>query len=185
MSGNNIKGTQEVLKDNECERGNVVNRPPIPYVPPVDPHEKQGTEQIKVKLPDGTHFQMSAFRAGNNEEYIEHVILVLRLLDQKGIKFDILKAFKVVKEIAKKLEPLATPLPSDAAKSVKEEQKLQMSVATEELQTARDGAIVDPASIWFEVVELPLVRRLKTTQVNGRELLVAEEIFDKSSDCIA
>ena len=138
-----------------------------------------------MKLLDGTHFQMSAFRAGNNEEYIEHVILVLRLLDQKGIKFDILKAFKVVKEIAKKLEPLATPLPSDAAKSVKEEQKLQMSVGTEELQTTRDGAIMDPASSWFEVVELPLVRRLKTTQVNGRELLVAKEIFDKSSDCIA
>jgi hypothetical protein len=48
MSGNNIKGTQEVLKDNECERGNVVNRPPIPYVPPVDPPEMWDTEQIKV-----------------------------------------------------------------------------------------------------------------------------------------
>ena len=44
------------------------------------------------------------------------------LLDQKGTKSDILKAFKVVKEIAKKLKPLATPLPSDAAKLVKEEQ---------------------------------------------------------------
>jgi len=143
MSGNNIKGTQEVLKDNECERGNVVNRPPIPYVPPIDPHEKPDTKQIKVKLPDGTHFQMSAFRAGNNGEYIEHVISVLRLLDQKGSKSDILKAFKVVKEITYKLEPLATPLPSDAAESVKEEQKLQMSVATEELQTTRDGAIAE------------------------------------------
>jgi hypothetical protein len=45
--------------------------------------------------------------------------------------------------------------------------------------------MIDPASSWFEIVELTLVRRLKTTQVNGRELLVAEEIFDKSSDCIA
>ena len=132
MSGNNIKGTQEVLKDNECERGNVVNRPPIPYVPPTDPYKKRDTEQIKVKLPDGTHFQMSAFRAGNNEEYIEHVISVLCLLDQKGIKSDILKAFNAVKEIAKKLEPLATPLPTNATKSVKEERKLQMSIVTPE-----------------------------------------------------
>ena len=143
MSGNNVKGTQEVLKDNECERGNVVNRPPIPYVPPVDPHKKRDTKQIKVNLPDGTHFQMSAFWARNNEEYIENVISVLRLLDQKGIKSDMLKAFKVVEEVAKKLKPLATPLPSDASKLVKEEQKLQMSVVTEELQTARDGAIVE------------------------------------------
>jgi len=43
---------------------------------------------------------------------------VLRLLDQKGIKFDILKAFKVVEEIAKKLKPLTKPLPADASKSV-------------------------------------------------------------------
>jgi len=69
---------------------------------------------------------MSAFRAGNNEEYIKHVISVLRLLDQKEIKSGILKAFNAVKEIAKKLEPLAAPLPSDATKSVKGERKLQM-----------------------------------------------------------
>ena len=57
----------------------------------------------------------------------------------------------------------------------------------------KDGSIIDfmvltmidPASSWFEIVELPLVRRLKTTQVNDRESLVADEIFKKSSDCIA
>ena len=57
----------------------------------------------------------------------------------------------------------------------------------------KDGTVIDfmvltmigPASSWFEIVELPLVRQLKTTQVNGRELLDAEEIFEKSSDCIA
>ena len=143
MSGNNVKGTQEGLKDNECERGSIVNQPPLPYVPPVDLHKKRDTKQIKVKLPDGTHFQMSAFWAGNNEEYIKHVISVLCLLDQKGIKTDILRAFKVVKEIAKKLKPLATPLPTDATKSVKEERKLQVSTVTEDLQRAREGAIAE------------------------------------------
>ena len=66
---------------------------------------------------------MSAFRAGNNEDYIEHIISMLCLLDQKGTKTDILKAFKVVKEATKKLEPLATALPSDATKAEKEERK--------------------------------------------------------------
>ncbi len=84
-------------------------------------HHEDECAVLFVPLPDGTHFQMSAFRAGNNGEYIEHVISVLRLLDQKGSKSDILKAFKVVKEITYKLEPLATPLPTDATKSVKEE----------------------------------------------------------------
>jgi hypothetical protein len=121
MSGNNIKGTQEGLKDSKCERGNIINRLPIPYVPPADHHKKRDSEQIKVKLHDRTHFSMSAFRAGNNEDYIEHVILMLCLLDQKGTKIDILKSFKVVKDATKKLKPLATALPSNATKSEKEE----------------------------------------------------------------
>ena len=45
--------------------------------------------------------------------------------------------------------------------------------------------MIDPAFSWFEIVELPLVRRLKTFSVDGRELLASEEIFNKSSDCIA
>ncbi len=52
-------------------------RPPIPYVPPTDLHEKQETEQIKVELPDGTKFQMPTYGSGNNEEYLVHVIAVL------------------------------------------------------------------------------------------------------------
>jgi hypothetical protein len=45
--------------------------------------------------------------------------------------------------------------------------------------------MIDPASSWFEIVELPLVQRLKTITVDGRESLASEEIFDKSSDRIA
>jgi hypothetical protein len=44
--------------------------------------------------------------------------------------------------------------------------------------------MIDPASSWFEIVESPLVRRLKTTTGDGRESLASEEIFDKSSDRI-
>ena len=138
-----VKGTQEGLKDSKYKRGNVINWPPIPYAPPVDHHEKQDSEQIKVKFPDGTHFLMSAFCAGNNEDYIEHVISMLHLLDQKGTKTNILKAFKVVKEATKKLKPLTTALPSDATKLEKEERKLQITTVTEDLQKAREGAVTE------------------------------------------
>ncbi len=61
------------------------------------------------------------------------------------------------------------------------------------LLKGKDGSVIDfmaltmidPASNWFEIVELPLVRGLKTTTVDGRELLASKEIFDKSSDWIA
>ena len=45
--------------------------------------------------------------------------------------------------------------------------------------------MIDPATSWFKVVELPLVRRLKTITFNGKESSIVEEIFDKTSECIA
>ncbi len=57
----------------------------------------------------------------------------------------------------------------------------------------KDGMIIDfmaltminPATSWFEVVELPLVRRLKTITVNGKESSIVEEIFDETFERIA
>jgi len=36
--------------------------------------------------------------------------------------------------------------------------------------------MIDPASSWFEIVELPVVDRQRTMNVNGRELLTNDEI---------
>jgi hypothetical protein len=43
----------------------------------------------------------------------------------------------------------------------------------------------DPASSSFETAELPVVERLRQQTVNGKELLIADEIFDKTSEGIA
>ncbi len=45
--------------------------------------------------------------------------------------------------------------------------------------------MIDPTSSWFEIVELPLVSRLTTTLVNGKEKVNEELIFNKSSNQIA
>jgi hypothetical protein len=45
--------------------------------------------------------------------------------------------------------------------------------------------MIDPATSWFKVVELLLVRRLNTKKVNGKESSIREEIFDKTSEHIA
>jgi hypothetical protein len=42
--------------------------------------------------------------------------------------------------------------------------------------------MIDPASSWFEVVELPTIMQLMTKKVNDKERTIKEEIFDKSSD---
>jgi hypothetical protein len=45
--------------------------------------------------------------------------------------------------------------------------------------------MIDAASSWFEITELPVVKQLHQQTVNGKELLIADEIFDKTSECIA
>jgi hypothetical protein len=45
--------------------------------------------------------------------------------------------------------------------------------------------MIDPATSWFKVVELPLIRQLNTVTVDGKESSIVEEIFDKTSERIA
>jgi hypothetical protein len=45
--------------------------------------------------------------------------------------------------------------------------------------------MIDPASSWFKISELPVVEQLCQQTVNGKELFIADEIFDKTSERIA
>jgi hypothetical protein len=45
--------------------------------------------------------------------------------------------------------------------------------------------MIDPTSSWFEIAELPVVEQLHPQTVNDKELLIADEIFDKTSERIA
>jgi hypothetical protein len=45
--------------------------------------------------------------------------------------------------------------------------------------------MINPTSSWFKIAELPVVEQLRRQTVNGKELLIADEIFDKTSERIA
>ncbi len=45
--------------------------------------------------------------------------------------------------------------------------------------------MIEPATSWFAIVELPLIRRLKTIAVDGKESSIVEEIFNETSERIA
>jgi hypothetical protein len=70
----------------------------------LDLHKKQETEKIKVEMPDGSNFQMAAFGYGNIEEYLVHVIAVLHIINQKGIKTDTEKAFQALVEVRREMK---------------------------------------------------------------------------------
>jgi hypothetical protein len=45
--------------------------------------------------------------------------------------------------------------------------------------------IINPASSWFKIAELPVVEWLHQQTINGKELSIADEIFDMTSEPIA
>ncbi len=74
------------MKDHDCERGKVTQRPPIPYgqfryKPWVT--EPNG---IKIKLPGGNQFQCNLMsNAGSAETYLKWIQVFICVLDQKKL----------------------------------------------------------------------------------------------------
>ncbi len=74
------------LKDADCKKGQLSHRPPIPYIPVVDiVMPKEEPQVFKIKLPDTSHLSMPIYSCGNNEEYLAHIVSVLRVIEQKGL----------------------------------------------------------------------------------------------------
>ncbi len=78
--------TSKRLKDSKCKKGQLSSWPPVPYVPPMNlVTTKEVHETLKIKLPDGTVFNMSIFSQGNTKQYLAHVVAVLHLICQNGL----------------------------------------------------------------------------------------------------
>jgi hypothetical protein len=75
-------------------------------VAPVDPYKKQEKTKIKVKLPARTNYQMVPFCAGSNEDYVNHIIAMIRLIQQKDLESSVEKVFVVVSDTEDKIGPL-------------------------------------------------------------------------------
>jgi hypothetical protein len=74
------------LKDAEYKKGQLSHWPPFPYVPVVDIiTPKEEPQVIKIKLPDASHFSMPIYSHGKKEEYLAHIVAVLRVIEQKGL----------------------------------------------------------------------------------------------------
>ena len=81
----NLK-SPDMLKDAECKKRQLSQRPPIPYVPVVNVvMPKEDPQVLKVKLPDASHISVPIYSHGNNGEYFAHIVAVLCIIEQKGL----------------------------------------------------------------------------------------------------
>jgi hypothetical protein len=145
----NLK-SPDMLKDAECKKRQLSQRPSIPYIVPVVDGitPKEEPTILKVKLPDNSLISVPIFSCGNNEEYIAHIVAVLRIMEQKGLPK---KCWVFTKAVAKQQEALknlleaaglqdtiSTSIDATALK-VKIEQTQQM---LQESQKAHNKAII-------------------------------------------
>ncbi len=145
----NLKSTH-MLKDAECKKGQLSQWPPILYVPVVDViTPKEDPTVLKVKLPNDSHISVPIFSRGNNEEYIAHIVAVLRIVKQKGLPKKcrvyakaVAKRQAALKSLQEASEPRDAVLTSVdiAACKVDIEQTTQM---LQESQRAHDKAIAE------------------------------------------
>ena len=84
----NSKAVPEGLKDQECEKGSRAKRPPIPYVPVIDPVQDvvNTTKEhpMKIKLPDKTEIQVPIWHQGMPKAFSIHVREALSTCKRKG-----------------------------------------------------------------------------------------------------
>jgi hypothetical protein len=93
------------LKNSECKKGQLSNWPPIRYVPETDLITSKEEPQVwKVMLPDDTCLNMPIYSCGNTEEYLAHIIAVLRIIKQKGLDARCRKLGKAVMKQSKALK---------------------------------------------------------------------------------
>ncbi len=84
------------LRDADCEKGQVTQRPPIPYAV-----SKNGLlvstlqETIKVKMPEGESKQTLLGDRVDGEEYVKQLMSFFRFMEKKGYEADLEAAEKV------------------------------------------------------------------------------------------
>jgi hypothetical protein len=138
------------LKDAECKKGQLSHRPPIPNIPVVDiVTPKEDPQVFKIKVPNASHLSMPIYSRGNNEEYLAHIVAVLRVVEQKGLPKKCQVLAKAVARRSKALKNLQEATESQdtvsmsvdvTARKVEIEQTTQM---LQEAQKAHDKAIVE------------------------------------------
>jgi hypothetical protein len=101
-------GVLRGLRDQECEKGVLVKRPPIPYVPVVDEVQdvialnNSGNNTEKLKMPNGTTISARVRISGTPEQFLNHVKNTLNYIKHKGLFNDNMTAYKKALEARKK-----------------------------------------------------------------------------------
>ena len=149
------KAVPEGLKDQECERGRG-KRPPIPYVPVVDPvQDAVNTKErpMKIKLPDKTEISVAIWNSGTPEAFLIHVREAISVCKRRELflKYDNAvdviassdTAIKLLRRTAKRANEPATPPAEPVVPGAPKKKKTKSKETTAQVAVAEDEAALD------------------------------------------
>ena len=85
------------LTDQECEKGQLTQRPPIPYaISKAETTLKASRENVKMKTPEGEVKMAVLGDSPGAEEYLQHLNTFLRMLSRKKWDDEMTKLTKAV-----------------------------------------------------------------------------------------
>jgi hypothetical protein len=89
--------TSVELNDSECKKGQVTQRPPIPYAASKSGLLMMTTRgTVKMKMPEGERKQAILSNGVDGEEYVKHLMSFDQLMEKKGYRADLADAAKAV-----------------------------------------------------------------------------------------
>ncbi len=98
--------TSYELSNADCEKGQVTQRPPIPYAV-----SKNGLlmstlqETVKIKMPKGESKQSLLSNRADGEEYVKHLMSFAQFMEKKKYKADTTALKKLAKAQAREKDP--------------------------------------------------------------------------------
>jgi hypothetical protein len=103
---------------------------------------------------------MLTYSSGNNEEYLVHVIAVLRLVEQKGTAAEVKEAFAALVKVRKEMSPFSN-FPEDETPSKKEARKKKLANLNKSLKAKKTFA-VDQAQKAYKLFHCFVVGKART-----------------------
>jgi hypothetical protein len=87
------------LKNSKCKKGQLSNRPPIPFFTETDiVTSKEEPQVLMVRLLEDSHLNMPIYSHGNTKGYLTHIVAVFRIIKQKGLDVKCRKLKDVVRQ---------------------------------------------------------------------------------------
>jgi hypothetical protein len=119
------------------QEGAFGESPACPVRPAYGSTTDESSKTLKVKLADGTVFSMSIFAKGSPEDYLQHVIAVLRLINQKGLHVQCKKHAKEMKNAAATLGALQRKLVGPHGPSLNKKDQEALETEKEAFKTEK------------------------------------------------